>query len=185
MRTDFITTLPASHTQQFPCNEQLAYLVGSCTNLTELSIAPHALNLKVGQIAPPTVNLQSRVCSTHRGTSRKEQGCGSFFAHSFALLRQPHTAMCHVPGCLQVRIHVGKLGLNQLEIGDRLAELHTLLCILERDGQCLLKTTNSAHRKEGPFEVKSAHDDLVALINLAQHTVIRHKGIFKDEFAGR
>ena len=37
---------------------------------------------------------------------------------------------------------------------------------------------------EGALDIQPAHDDLVALVHLAQHIRLWHKGILEDQFAG-
>ena len=56
---------PLSHPKQFPGDQQLANFVGACADLTQFSIAPHALDFEIGQIPPATMDLQRLVRGPH------------------------------------------------------------------------------------------------------------------------
>src|SRR5207302_1179628 len=93
--------------------------------------------------------------------------------------------MRHVTRRLQVSIHVGKFGLDELEVGDGLPKLLPFFGILEGDFQGRLDAANHADGEEGALQVQSAHDDLEALVDFTQYVLLRHEGILKYQFTCR
>ena len=81
--------------------------------------------------------------------------------------------------------NVGKLGLDQLELTDRLAELLALMHIRHDQVQAGLHDAERPGGEHRPFIVESRHQDTNAAADLAQDILLRHFAILEDKLAGR
>ena len=88
------------------------------------------------------------------------------------------------PGRLDLRVHVGQLGLHQLEVGDRPAELLALRDILERQVEAALRGADDRRREEGALDVEPAHDDRHAVVFRPEQVLRRHPAVVEHQLAG-
>src|ERR1700730_10289985 len=101
--------------QQFARDDQLADFSGARANLKQARVAPDALYVEVRGVTPPSKDLHRLVRGVPAGSPNKENGRGGLLADALALLGELKTLLHQQARSFQVRVHIGELGLNELE----------------------------------------------------------------------
>lgn len=89
------------------------------------------------------------------------------------------------PRALYAHVHVRQLALHQLEVADRLAELLALLHVVDGDVQSLLHQADWPGAQHQALIVQAGHQDVHALVQLAQDVAPWHLDVLEDQLAGR
>ena len=87
-------------------------------------------------------------------------------------------------GGVERHVHVGELGLHELEAADRLAELLALVHIGNDQVEAGLHDAERARRQHGALVVEAGHQHVDAVADDAEHVLGRHLAILKHELAG-
>src|SRR5579875_3966769 len=81
-------------------------------------------------------------------------------------------------------IHVGELALHELELPNRMSELLAPAYIGQAKIETGLHDAERPRRENNPLIIKTRHQNLDAMIHLAQHVFFWHFAIFEHKFAG-
>ena len=81
-------------------------------------------------------------------------------------------------------VHVGELGLHELETADRLAELGALMDVGNDQVEAGLHQAERACRQHRALVVEAGHQHVDAVADDAEHVLGRHLAILKHDFAG-
>ena len=85
---------------------------------------------------------------------------------------------------IQRHIHVGELALHELELADRPAELLSLVHIGKHHVERRLHQAERPGGEHRALVVEAGHQHADALPDLAEHVLLRHLAILKDQLAG-
>ena len=72
------------------------------------------------------------------------------------------------PTRLELSVHIGKLSLNNLEVTDFLVKLLPVINIGQCNVEGVLHNTDGASREQKSFIVKTLHQHIHALVNMAE-----------------
>src|SRR5215831_16174064 len=100
-------------------------------DLHELGVTVVALDRQLAHVAHAAVNLHGAVGAEGRGLRGIELGHRGFDGEGQAMILAPACVVHEMTGALEAHPHVGEHLLDELELGDRLAELLALLGVRE------------------------------------------------------
>ena len=112
--------------------------------------------------------------------------CGSAGSiGSAARVEQARGAEGHRLGHEGLRGDVAELLADEIELGDRLAELLALARVLHAQLQAVLRPAHRAHAQLPAPDVEDVEGDLVPLADRPQHVVDRDRAVLEEQRAGR
>ena len=159
-------------------------LVGALVDLKDLGIPHQLLHGVVLHVAVAAHDLNAVHGALHAGVGAEGLGNGGLHGKGQALVHQLSCVEVHLPGGLDLNLHIRQHDLHRLEVGDGLTELLALLGVLrgllndslaDADAKC-------AHARTGV--VQGLHDILKATVFLAQKVVLGDADVVKDDLRG-
>ncbi|OIQ86770.1 hypothetical protein GALL_313590 [mine drainage metagenome] len=175
--------------EQLGPDQHAADLAGAGTDLVQLGVAPQPAERIFVDVTVAAEDLDAFSGHPGRLLGAPQNHRGAILAH-FARMTvtarievAPHRVQQAARG-LQHRVHVGKLGLDQLELADRLAEL---LALVDVGHDFVHHRLHDAHRPGGEHRalvVEPAHQHAHAAADFAQHVGRRHFAVLEHQLAG-
>src|SRR5271155_5613189 len=167
-----------------PADQHAADFAGAGADLVELCVAQQTPGRIVVDIAVAAQTLDGFERHPGGALGGVEDGASGVLARRLAAIAGLRHGIDVGLGGVERHIHVGELGLHQLEAADRLAELRALVEIRNDEVEAGLHHAERSRRQNRALIVETRHQHVDAVADRAEDVVARHLAILEDDFAG-
>ena len=143
------------------------------------SVPPQPFSVIVLCVTIPAVHLDILIGYVRRRLRRFQLGLGRFYRKPFSGHGCMERVIQEKTRGVDLNPHIGELELSRLKTGNRLAELHPVLRVLNRLGKSLLGDTKGPCRHAQPTVIQDTQGNPESLPGLPKHILRRHLYIFK------
>src|SRR6516225_7670229 len=170
--------------EDFAPDQHAADFAGAGADLVKLRIAQKPAGRIVIDItvAPQTLDRFER----HPGGALRgiKDGAGSILTRRLPVVASSGDRVDVSLRGIERHIHVGELGLHELETADRLTELRALMQVGNDEIEAGLHDTERACGQHGAFVIQAGHQHIDAIADDPEHVIRRHLAIGENDLAG-
>ena len=165
-------------------NDHPLDLAGTLVDLGDLGVAHHALHGILAGVAVAAEQLDGPARDIGGSLGGEQLRHGGVHGIVLVILLLHGSGVHQVLGGLHPGVHIGQLELGVLELAQALAELDTLLGVLDGLVDSALAQAQGLRGDADPAAVQGLHGDREALALFAQQVLLGDDAVLKDQVAG-